>query len=110
MQESAPNVDVRMASRCEHHGGYAVDDNADAGYPDDDVGRYGLRVLQPLNGFPHDCADGNQEQHRIHQGREDGCAFEAIGESGAWQPFGQATGEEGQQQTEHIGKVVAGIG
>jgi hypothetical protein len=63
-----------------------------------------------LHGFPGNRPAGEQEQQGVGERRQDRRAAQAIGIARTRRAFRQHGRAPGQQQSQHVGQVVAGVG
>lgn len=109
MQIGAADVEVALAASGKENGRAGVDENADGGHRHHGSRRHGLRVRQALDRLPAQAADGQQQQDRVEQRRQNGRTAQAIGEPGARRPLAEVVGEPGDGEAKHIAEIVPGV-
>ena len=106
----AADVDVVLAPAREQQRRGEVDQDA---HRRDDHHRHagnGMRIGEPLRRFERDRAHRDEQQQRVGERRQDRGAAQAIGEALAGRTLGELGPAPGDQQAEHVGKIVPRIG
>ena len=109
VNEGAADIDVARGGP-KQGGDHAVHQDAGRGDNHHQPGLHLHRLTQPMDGRNGD-PDGDQHQRqRVEKGCQDACALVAEGLLVGRRPSLKIDGDEGKQQGEKIGYVVAGLG
>ena len=68
------------------------------------------RMEQPSNGLRADGADGDQQEQRIGQRREDRRFLQSVSEARGWRPPRHDRAGPSDDQAEDVGKIMPGVG
>jgi hypothetical protein len=111
MCRNAPlDVEVLVPAAHEHHGDGAIDHDAERRDPDHGCGFDRLRVGKAPESFHNDAAGGNQKQAGVAERCQNRGAAIAVSPAGGGQAARQPTRPPRQQQTDHVGQIVCGVG
>ena len=109
VEEGPADVGIVVTAE-EEQGGERVYHLADRGHRDHR--RAGDRLGRPeaVRCLPDDAATGHEEQHSVGEGRVDGGATQAPGVPPRRRPPGEPVRSPGEEQTDHVAGIVAGVG
>jgi hypothetical protein len=110
VQERTLDVEVIVTAAHEHQGDGAIDHDAKRCDPDHGCGFDRLRIGKAPQRFDDNTAGGKQKQSGIAEGGQDRRAAVAVGPAGARTAACQRGRAPGQQQPDHIGEIMRGVG